>query len=189
MTSTSQKQQQNKNVSLEDLAQDLAGKPIVFKKKSAAAPKIPSIESAFRSTDPILAALYKDLKNSMDNYTSARSAYGDDDAMLEIIADQVDSARSAYDTRLLELKSDRGLIAEGLMLYKSACEADDEERRLKKITAREEAVREHWNRWYMRLRIAQQRDKNAIWLWLLVLIMFWQTQQHRQHLQSVQKRI
>ena len=185
-----QKQHQSKNTSLEDLAQDLAGQPIVFKKRSSAAPKITSIEAAFRSSDPVLAALYKDLKNSMDNYSTARSAYGDDDAMLEIIADQVDSARSAYDTRLLELKANRGMIAEGLMRYKSAQETDDEEKRLKAIEKKEEAIREHWRQWYMRLRIAQQqRGKNAIWGWLLVLLLFWQAQHHRKHLQSIQKRI
>ncbi len=62
---------------------------------------------AFTSADPILAALHKQYLEANVQHKKLIRENGLDDPMAEIAADMLDSARSAVQTRLLELQDTR----------------------------------------------------------------------------------
>ncbi len=58
-------------------------------------------------SDSLLATLYKRYRNSKANYQALLKANGPDDPMAQIAQDMMESNRSAFETRLIELKRDR----------------------------------------------------------------------------------
>lgn len=61
----------------------------------------------YLGSDPLLAQLYKQYCDARERLDKLRREFGRDDAMADIAADMRDSAHSAVETRLLELKDGR----------------------------------------------------------------------------------
>lgn len=166
--------------SLNDTAKKISESPISFKRAKtsedyARSSKVSSEEQAYRIIDPSLSALYKELRTKQRQYREALDAFGPDDPMADVLADQVDSIRCAYETRLLEVKANNGLQAQGLALYKNAhaehLDDVDEEKRLAKI----EAEMRQWklfNEYVQRLMKTQDQRANFLVWALLLAIMF-----------------
>jgi hypothetical protein len=184
--------------SMDELAQDIAQKPIAFDRHDqkenshSATPSLGRItprneESAFRALDPTLAQLHKDLIREQALYEQTMREYGAEDPMLDVIADQLDSARSAYETRLLELKSERGMAAKGLSLYRSPQEDYHKNKLKKEREERLEKEREAWAHWYRCVVGCPKKDQNNIILWLIAL--FELSRQKDRRLQAAQNRI
>lgn len=168
---------------LDAAAKSIAEKPITYERRAPdsdrlAYRRIHSEEVAFRTIDTHLAALHKDLKNYQRRYKETLEAFGDDDPMLDIIADQVDSARSAYETRLIEIKRDHGIVAAGLSLYKNAREQYLDEQEFKQQEELEAQMLEKWKRLALFLKsiadTKKKKEKQGLdAAWLLILALFY----------------
>lgn len=183
---------------MDELAQDIAQKPIAFDRhdqKESGPSAFASLdritprneESAFRALDPTLAQLHKDLVREQAIYEQTMREYGAEDPMLDVIADQLDSARSAYETRLLELKSERGMTAKGLSLYSSPRDDYHKNKLKKEREERLEKEREAWAHWYRCVVGCPKKDQNNIILWMIAL--FELSRQKGRRLQAAQNRI
>lgn len=184
--------------SMDELAQDIAEKPIAFDRHQqkengpSAAPSLGRMtprneESAFRALDPALAQLHKDLIREQAIYEQTIREYGADDPMLDVIADQLDSARSAYETRLLELKAERGMAAKGLSLYRSPQEEYYRDKLKKEREERLEKEREAWAHWYRCVAGCPKKDQHNAILWLIAL--FELNRRNNRRLKEAQNRI
>lgn len=115
---------------------------------------------AFMTVDPLLAMLHKQLAEARVHYNSLKQKRGASDPMTEIAADQAESAESAMQTRLIELRSDRSKQGEVLRHIRRAKE--DAERALQQISA-QEVLR--------RIDIADDQNDDAALAFALMTIM------------------
>lgn len=156
---------------LDALSLDLANKPITFQRDTAQPDIKPGDEeAAFRALDSDLKELYKDLREQQEHYRQNLEVFGQDDPMTEIIADQLDSVRTAYETRLLELKSQHGIMAQSMSLYRSPEEEYFEEQLKKKRKRRLEIEREAWAFWISVVQKikAAKSEQSAILVWAVI---------------------
>ncbi|MCB9990587.1 MAG: hypothetical protein H6867_04295 [Rhodospirillales bacterium] len=82
---------------------------------------------AFMPVDPVLASLHKEYLEANANHKKLARQNGFNDPMTEIAADMLDSARSAMQTRLIELQESRELeVQEALVRRLRARKAEQE---------------------------------------------------------------
>ena len=96
-----------KKGSLEKIMAEMAGRLDATQPMSALAKSSRDIvEDALDQmpTDPILSALHKEYQEAKNAHRQLVQSNGIDDPMTEVAADMLDSARSAVQTRMLELK-------------------------------------------------------------------------------------
>jgi hypothetical protein len=90
---------------------------------------------AFMTVDPLLAMLHKQLAEARVHYNSLKQKRGASDPMTEIAADQAESAESAMQTRLIELRSDCSKQRDVLRVMRQAKE--QAEHRLQQLSAQD----------------------------------------------------
>ena len=92
----------------------------------------------YLGSDPVLAQLYKQYCDARDRLSCLRKEFGRDDAMADIAADMKDSAHSAVETRLLELKDGReaqGQVTPHVPIFKQKAKADPAQEAFDKMIA------------------------------------------------------
>lgn len=72
--------------------------------------KIAEIQ-VYRTIDPLLSDLCKEYEDIKEQHKTLLKLNGKDDPMCEIAADMLESACSAVDTRMIELKEDKKIVA------------------------------------------------------------------------------
>jgi len=99
---------------MNEMAQgDVRPRPYLPPEKKPVLAQKPVTElEAFIHLDPTLASLHKQYLDAKAQYESLVKSNGKDDAMAEIAADMMDSAWCAMQTRLLEVRCDRGMMQE-----------------------------------------------------------------------------
>ncbi len=151
--------------SLQDIMNDVSAKLDGALLAPPAVPVLTELQ-AFLTFDPLLAGLHKEYLDARDNRAKAVKDFGRDDAMTEMAMLVEDSAWCAMQTRYMELRADRTLMAraQGLM----------EEERLAAIRQREKDNARDALRYYNQLEmIAKLRRKNESeinWTALLLLL-------------------
>lgn len=114
-------QQKLKAVSIEDVEKTLMAQIIEIRDQlnkgtltleyAVAGVSEPSFEKALSALDSDFQVLYKELENARSQKDSLlNQGIGADDPMLDVLEWQIDSAESALQTRLLELKADKKLM-------------------------------------------------------------------------------
>lgn len=68
-------------------------------------------DAAWLGTDPVLADMYKQYKDTQGQYKKLLRENGPEEPMTQVTHDMLESAFSAYQTRLLEVKSDQEIQA------------------------------------------------------------------------------
>jgi hypothetical protein len=101
--------------SLQDIMNDIAGgNPDAIKsqlnKAAPASKKMDELE-AFIAIDPLLANLNKDYLEAKNHHKALIAQFGANDPMVEVALDMEDSAWCAMQTRYLELRDQRELMA------------------------------------------------------------------------------
>ena len=87
-----------------------------------------SIElESFLAVDPILADLYKQYLDAKQRYEELMKCNGQDDPMAEVALDVMESAESAIETRLIELREDKKIVIEALYQRKLLLKARQSE--------------------------------------------------------------
>jgi hypothetical protein len=107
-----------RNRSLHDVMNELVQTPGCLLPEKNFLP--PVEEDAFAMIDPLLAHLRKQMLGAQAQYGRLRKLRGGDDAMTAVAADMADSARSAFETRLIEVRRNRQLAKEARRLMKRA---------------------------------------------------------------------
>ncbi len=99
----------------------------------------------YSSIDPTLAALCKEYEDIKEQHNSLLKTHGTNDPMTEISADMTESAKSAIDTRMIELKADQKIVAMALLRYQKVQEEEklEEERKRQEYLKRQAA---YWQR-------------------------------------------
>lgn len=98
---------------------------------------------AFMPVDPVLARLHKDYLDANRNHKKLAETHGMNDPMTEIAADLLDSARSALQTRLIELQESRAReVNEALGRRLRSRRAEQEAAQARAAIARREQDRE-----------------------------------------------
>ena len=87
--------------SLDSLINDMAGRLEVIKSDESCDLDRTDVLAA---VDPVLASLNKEYKDAKARHEKLVMTNGEDDAMVEVSGDVVDSALSAVQTRILELE-------------------------------------------------------------------------------------
>lgn len=103
-----------KTISLQDITLELAkqfeahGASDFFSKSEDLQPNM-TLTEAYLSLDPLLRRLHKEQLNAAAQYDKLVKELGADDPMTMVSEDMAESALSAFETRLIELKSDKAL--------------------------------------------------------------------------------
>jgi hypothetical protein len=98
----------NKGTSLHDIMNGMVQDPAGFATDATR----PTTEAdALAALDPLLAGLDKQKADAGAHFARLLKSHGGDDPMTCVAADMKDSAQSAYETRLLELRQDRKIMA------------------------------------------------------------------------------
>lgn len=116
--------------SLHDLIDDMARQPQTTDagKKVRQNKGVDAIE-IYAGLDPLLAELYRQYLEARRQYRSLSSLRGKDDPMADAARDWMDSAESAVQTRMIELRQDRKIRRQaGLVLERQARQEAQEER-------------------------------------------------------------
>jgi len=124
---------------------------------------------AFAQIDPLLAELNKHYLDAKHTRRQAVSEYGADDPMTEMAVDMEDSAWCAVQTRYMEIRAERALMAEAQKLM--------EEARLEELeTQKKQKERAALDRFRDMEVFSRMHDKkpafNGADLWLLLLFLF-----------------
>lgn len=115
------------------------------------------------NADPLLGSLHKQYMDARSAHVRLMKLAGRGDAMADVAADMVDSAKSAFETRLIEARRLNEIRCRVNSAMKKAAEEMEEERR------------EHSRALRTRLQLANARDvtpaqaKNSFW----TTIMLW----------------
>lgn len=121
---------------------------------------------AFLTFDPLLASLHKEYLDAKDNRAKAVKDFGADDAMTEMAMLVEDSAWCAMQTRYMELRADRALMAKAQDLM--------EEERLAATRQREKENAKDALRYYnyldMIVRMRRKRESDMNWAALALLL-------------------
>lgn len=80
------------------------------------------------SADPLLGSLHKQYMDARSAHVRLMKLTGQGDAMADVAADMVDSAKSAFETRLIEARTMEEVRCRVNLLRKKAAEALEEER-------------------------------------------------------------
>lgn len=96
---------------MNDLARPSALRPARYESAGAA-----TEEDAFCALDPVAADLHKYHQDALKHCRDLAKLYGEDDPMAEVAADLADSAASALQTRLIELRADEKLCRDAKRL-------------------------------------------------------------------------
>lgn len=143
---------------------------------------IKSETDAYACIDAPLHGLRKDYKELQRRLIQARKDFGPDSPMVELLEDQLDSARSAMDTRLLEIKGDPRACALGMQLWLKA----EEHIRETENKKREERYRAEMAAFSMAIKkmLERRQEQSGLgWLWLLLfLVMMTQNNTNRMQL-------
>jgi hypothetical protein len=132
------------------------------------------------SVDPLLAHLHKqwvDAKNARDKIAQR---HGDHDVMTDIAVDMEESAQSAFETRLLEMKANEEKQAEVVSLIKAMLDAEEEMRIAKKKIQSED----FWKEFSRSRRIPKRRQDNFWMLYITMMLMQGIVQQTREDLSA-----
>lgn len=117
---------------------------------------IEALEEAYEALDPLLAALKKQLLDARHQVARLRQAYGVDSPMGDVAEDMMESAESAYQTRLLEVKARGDLAQKASAMVAETVQQDHES--LRESLSR--AYRVKMKAFYDRLR-AREKVKHA----------------------------
>ena len=123
---------------------------------------------AFMAQDPLLASLHKQYLDAKDMRRKSEKDYGKDDPMTEMALLVEDSAWCAMQTRYMELRDDRILMAK-------AQETMEEERIMANLKREEENKREALQNYYrmeMLTRARQKSEATAGFLWMALFYLF-----------------
>lgn len=132
---------------MKDVARQLSESgPAVEAAEGAVSPA--ALEQAYEALDPLLTTLKKQLADLLYQVERRRVGGLADDPMYDVLCDMVDSARSAYDTRLIELKARADIQTQVKDMVKAAARAEAEQARL--LLAQNYRVK--MNEFYSRLR-------------------------------------
>tara|TARA_Y100001001_G_C7965513_1_gene294040 strand:+ start:692 stop:1312 length:621 start_codon:yes stop_codon:yes gene_type:complete len=124
---------------------------------------------AYACIDQPLHSLRKDYKELQRRVIQARKDFGPDSPMVELLEDQLDSARSAMDTRLLEVKRDPKACALGLQLWLKA----EEHIRKSENKKRQERFEAEMAAFSMAIKkmLERRKEKSGLgWLWLILFL-------------------
>ncbi|PZQ43274.1 MAG: hypothetical protein DI551_12430 [Micavibrio aeruginosavorus] len=81
---------------------------------------------AFVMLDPLLADLHKQYLDAKANYQSALKEFGKHDGMTEIAAQMEDSAWCAMQTRYMEVRADRAMMAQAQSMMAESIQEEKE---------------------------------------------------------------
>lgn len=106
--------------------------------------------SAYFRVDPLLAELVKQKEEDKAHFQKLRARYGDDDPMVAVALDMIDSTESAIQTRLIELRRDHPLTLQTKKIL-----SDYHERLIQRKKQKKE------ERWYYLRRMHRQIAEKA----------------------------
>lgn len=123
---------------------------------------------AFLCIDPLLARLHKEYQDAKETRSQSEKDFGKDDPMTDMALLVEDSAWCAMQTRYMEVRADRALMAEAQSLM--------EEERLKSSRRREQEDRNAALRLYNYMETvtrARRKEAHAVsWLWVFMFLMY-----------------
>lgn len=135
---------------------------------------MPALEEALVMLDPLLAGLQKQMLNATADYERVRTKHGKNDFISHIASDRLDSARCAFQTRLLELKSQRHVLIEARALMRETAEAADIARRNRALACLQRwklAMDEECARIFDRKKRAKKAEDNYYFYMLFWLVL------------------
>ncbi|MFN3828218.1 MAG: hypothetical protein ACK4NR_11415 [Micavibrio sp.] len=128
---------------------------------------------AYMAVDSTLASLHKEFIDSRRNRLRALEQQGEGSAMADIARDMEDSAKSAMETRILELRQDnmKRMMVERMMAQSHLEEMEEQRQASSKLYARRMAeyhVEERRDKMVQARRIKESEDS-----FLMMLLMWW----------------
>lgn len=122
---------------------------------------------AFIALDPLLASLHKRYLDAKQFRIRAQAEYGADDGMADMAVIAEDSAWCAMQTRYMEVRKDRAMMAQAQKLMAEALVEEAAERKREK---EKEALKLlELMEFYVRLR--ENAQKNSAYIWLVYLLL------------------
>lgn len=150
---------------LNDAANLLASGAVTFEKADL---KPMSELEAFASLDPLLSSLRKEYLDAKSQRAQALREYGAGDAMSEMAEWAEDSAWCAMQTRYMELRADRVMMAQAQVIMHESLE---EYRALETRAKQKEAVRcAEQLLLFQKMRDVKEENKSSLWLLMLFLL-------------------
>lgn len=123
---------------------------------------------AFIHIDGLLAGLNKQYMEAKNTRQELASTFGNDDAVTEVALDMEDSAWCAMQTRYLELRDQRELMARAQRLMAGAQEAVEDE--IKREKNKEVSKYVYWTKILNQLKEVNKTPH--IYEWIILLMMF-----------------
>jgi len=138
------------------------------------------LSNTFAMLDPSLAALFKDLQTASAELSIAQK----NGQMTDILKWRVETAESAYQTRLMEVKRNK-MIAEAKSNMKNKIDTDMQDR--KELHA--VSMQQKMNDQFAALRIKRLQEKkkqdSGTWSWLILFMLgYWLANMNQQRLKS-----
>lgn len=170
----------NNAVSLQDLMHDMARRATLHDRHedphSSAVPKTKAnteIEIYLR-TDPLFADLYKQYQDAKQRRQALIKRYDENEPMVDVATDVMDSAESALQTRLIELRQDKKIQIEA-MYQTHLLKKEYEQEEAKRHQDYQHRLHDFYARGSLQHQKAQQKEQQAqsdfflmIMIWLLL---------------------
>ncbi len=128
-----------------------------------------SAEEALQTADPLLADLAKQYQDSRARLETLIRKNGRADPMTEVAADVADSARSAFETRRLEVLADQTLAAIADRLQEDS-ERELDRRRASALQRAREYMFQSWQEQVLRQVKKKHEDDTAFMLFLMWML-------------------
>lgn len=119
----------NKMSSLRDIMNDMIACPERLEEHLCTEQVVRTRFDAWTAIDPLLADLYKQFLDAQSYHRKVAKRHGAADPMATVAADMTDSAGSAFQTRLLEIRRDRSLRRRVLALLRDVRRRKTKEKR------------------------------------------------------------
>jgi hypothetical protein len=166
---------QGQKRSLHDIMNDMVRAPATLIPQKEISPAAEA--DAFIALDPLLAGLHKQMLNAQAQLKKLKKSNGKKDAMTAVAADMLDSARSAFETRLIELRRDHFKIRAARRLLRKADEkaAQEQAKTALQYQVRLQAFFDEQNYRYEKEGLRREERERHRWL----LFLFWLLQSAR----------
>lgn len=142
--------------------------------------------AAYEALDPVLSSLKKQREDMRFRAACAVKEHGADDPMSVVACDMVDSAQSAYDTRLLELKKRPDLYEKIQQMVKAAARAEAEAARDQLSANYREKMERFYGLWRDKQKIKKaqsEAEEGLFTAFILTMMLQWTIRETHRRLQ------